>query len=178
MNIFKKLLALWIWLMLIVCASPASFAYDFQRSVSHAYDGMIEFVSGYDVDAVLTKTESAQQSAGARSLFVNIAGFLAAEDTGAADTFYHYSQTEIPAGQGLTVNSGVTSVGDLTAQQAMLKLGIPPPTYVYPVTLDNPLEHLTIDLGTPSPNTLPSWTVIRQTPPGSVGPPVLVPRGN
>jgi len=81
MNIFKKLLALWIWLMLIVCASPASFAYDFQRSVSHANDGMTEFVSGYDVDAVLTKTESAEQSAGARSLFVNFAGFLAAEGT-------------------------------------------------------------------------------------------------
>jgi hypothetical protein len=102
----------------------------------------------------------------------------AAEETGAANTFYHYSQAEIPAGQGLTVNSGVTSVGDLNAQQAMLKLGIPPPTYVYPVTLDNPLEHLTIDLGTPSRNTLPSWTVIKQTPPGSVGPPVVVPRGN
>ena len=103
---------------------------------------------------------------------------LAAEETGVANTFYHYSQAEIPAGQGLTVNSGVTSVGDLNAQQAMLKLGIPPPTYVYPVTLDNPLEHLTIDLGTPSRNTLPSWTVIKQTPPGSVGPPVIVPRGN
>jgi len=101
-----------------------------------------------------------------------------AEGTGAANTFYHYSQAEIPAGQGLNVGSGVTSVGDLSAQQAMLKLGIRPPTYVYPLTLENPLDHLTISVGSPSRNAIPTWEVIKQTPPGSVGPPGIVPRGN
>ncbi|MBI3867780.1 MAG: RHS repeat-associated core domain-containing protein [Verrucomicrobia bacterium] len=102
----------------------------------------------------------------------------AAEEAGAANTFFHYSQAEIPAGQGLKVGSGVTSVGNLNAQEAMLKLGVPPPKYVYPVTLENPLDHLLIDLGTPSRNAIPSWEVIKPTPPGSVGTPIPVPRGN
>jgi RHS repeat-associated protein len=99
----------------------------------------------------------------------------AAEETSAGNTYFHYTQAEIPAGQGLNVGSGVTSVGNLNASEAMLQLGIEPPTYVYPVSLENPADYLIQDLGTPARSQIPSWQVIQQTPPGSVGPPTLVP---
>lgn len=101
----------------------------------------------------------------------------AAEETGAANTFFHYTTNPNLEGQGLTVGSGVTSVGDFNAQQAMLNLGIKPPGYVYPVTLDNPLDFLSIDAGTPARNTIPSWRVEVPTPPGSIGAPRPVPPG-
>jgi len=92
--------------------------------------------------------------------------------------FYHYSNNPNLAGGGLKAGSGVTSVGDLTAKDAMFKLGIDPPKYVYPVNLYNPLDSLVQDLGTPGRNTIPSWKVEVPTPPGSVGPPTQVPPGN
>jgi RHS repeat-associated protein len=101
---------------------------------------------------------------------------LAAEETsGAANTLYHYTQAEIPAGQGLNIGSGVTSVGNLNASEAMFKLGIEPPTFVYPVTLENPADYLIQDLGIPARNQIPAWRVIQQTPSGSVGLPTPVP---
>jgi hypothetical protein len=66
--------------------------------------------------------------------------------------------------------SGVTTVGELNSSEAMFKLGISPPNFVHPVTLENPLEYLIQDLGTPSRNGIPAWEVIKPTPPGSVGP--------
>lgn len=100
---------------------------------------------------------------------------LAAEETGTANTFFHYTQAEIPAGEGLNVGSGVTSVGNLNASEAMFQLGIPKPYYVYTVNLERPLDYLSIDLGTPSRTGIPAWEVIKQTPPGSVGLPMPVP---
>jgi RHS repeat-associated protein len=101
----------------------------------------------------------------------------ATEESGGANIFYHYTTNPNLEGQGLTVGSGVTSVGDFNAQQAMLNLGIKPPGYVYPVTLDNPLDFLSIDVGTPARNTIPSWRVEVPTPPGSIGAPRPVPPG-
>ena len=100
---------------------------------------------------------------------------MVADETAAANTFFHYTELPIPAGQGLKLGSGVTTVGDLNASEAMFKLGIPPPNYVHPVTLENPLDFLIQDLGTPSRNGIPAWEVIKPTPPGSVGPPIPVP---
>ena len=177
-SLLRFLWLVWLWMIPLVIP-PDAFAYDGSNQATLAYDNAAsERGLGYDSSHVFATGENKYAIIGDGVLFARCAGFLAAEETGAANTFYHYSQAEIPAGQGLTVNSGVTAVGDLNAQQAMLKLGIPPPKYVYPVNLENPLEHLTIDLGTPSRNTIPSWTVIKQTPPGSVGPRVVVPRGN
>jgi len=76
----------------------------------------------------------------------------------------------------LNVGSGVTSVGNLNATEAMFQLGIDPPTHVYPVTLQNPLDYLSINTGAPIRNGLPIWSVEVPTPPGSVGLPTLVPR--
>jgi len=100
---------------------------------------------------------------------------LEAEEASAGNTFFHYTQVEIPAGQGLSINSGVTTVGNLNADEAMFNLGIDKPTYVYPITLENPGDYLIQDLGTPARNQIPSWRVIQQTPPGSVGLPSPVP---
>ncbi len=100
---------------------------------------------------------------------------MAVEETGAANTFYHYTQAEIQAGQGLNVGSGVTSVGNLNASEAMFKLGIEPPTYVYPVNLANPASYLIQDVGIPARNQISAWRVIQPTPPGSVGLPIPVP---
>jgi hypothetical protein len=100
---------------------------------------------------------------------------LSADEAGAANTFFHYTQAEIPAGQGLNINSGVTTVGNMNASEAMFNLGIDKPTYVYPVTLENPADYLIQDLGIPARNQIPSWRVIQQTPPGSVGMPTPVP---
>jgi hypothetical protein len=93
-------------------------------------------------------------------------------------TFFHYTTNPNLEGKGLRVGSGVTSVGDFNAQQAMLNLGVTPPQYVYPVTLDKPIDFLSIDLGTPARNTIPSWRVEVPTPPGSIGPARPVPPGN
>jgi len=100
---------------------------------------------------------------------------MAVEGTGVANTFYHYTQAEIPAGQGLNIGSGVTSVGNLNASEAMFQLGIKPPTYVYPINLANPADYLIQDLGIPARNQISAWRVIQTTPPGSVGLPLPVP---
>jgi hypothetical protein len=93
------------------------------------------------------------------------------------ETFFHYTQTEIPAGSGLRAGSGVTSVGNLTATEAMFQLGIDPPKYVYPVTLGNSADFLIRDVGIPARSRVPAWEVINETPPGSVGSPRNVPPG-
>lgn len=46
MNIFAKLLVLWIWLFSAVFASSASFAYDFQYRANEHCDATIEVNSG------------------------------------------------------------------------------------------------------------------------------------
>jgi len=107
---------------------------------------------------------------------LSAAGELAAEETTAGSTFYHYTTNPNLAGQGLNVGSGVTSVGDLNASEAMFQLGIDPPTHVYPVTLQNPLGYISINTGAPIRNGIPIWSVEVPTPAGSVGLPTLVPR--
>jgi RHS repeat-associated protein len=96
-------------------------------------------------------------------------------ESSAGTTLFHYTDNPNLAGQGLNVNSGVTSVGDFDATEAMFNLGIDPPTYVYPVTLENPGDYLMIDTGIPARSSVPAWQVIKPTPSGSVGTPMPVP---
>jgi hypothetical protein len=87
MNIFKKLVSLWIWLFFVVFASTASFAYDAQCRVSKSYDDAIKTISGYDRAAVFATNERGCNSVSSRTLFAKFAKFLAAETT-AADAPY------------------------------------------------------------------------------------------
>ncbi len=146
-------------------------------------------IPNYNIDGPLIGTDMSPSSPGAQQVAATTAGLylsvmvpgpegcVADADAGAANIFYHYTTNPNLEGQGLTVGSGVTSVGDFNAQQAMLNLGIKPPGYVYPVTLDNPLDFLSIDVGTPARNTIPSWRVEVPTLPGSIGAPRPVPPG-
>ncbi len=83
-------LLLTIWLVFLgffaeglLCPSQAmghlEFAVDARTCISTiGYDGVSKAGFGYDRTAVLTTTESAKQSAGPRTFFVNFAQFLAA----------------------------------------------------------------------------------------------------
>jgi len=106
MNIFKKLLKLWIWLIVVIIASSASFAYDFQHRANDAYDDPITGISGYDGAAMFTGIECASQSVISRTLSATFATFLAAE--GAVAT----------ADSAQNVVNGARLADDLTFQSA------------------------------------------------------------
>ncbi len=91
-------------------------------------------------------------------------------------TFYRYCRHPLPAGACLPIRRGVTSDPALNAYDAMLKLGIDPPTLVYPITLDNPSDYLTTDPGTPGRGNPPAWQVIVPIPPEAIGPPMEIPK--
>jgi hypothetical protein len=94
-----------------------------------------------------------------------------------APPFFHYTSNPNLAGGGLRPGSGVTTAGNLNAQQAMFNLGIDPPQYVYPVTLARPQDYLAPDTGIPARNGISAYTVTQPTPSGSVGSPSQVPPG-
>ncbi len=98
-----------------------------------------------------------------------------------SNTFYHYT-TATPENfvNGMLPGSSATTRGDLYSNQASQGLGIPPPSLVYPVTI-NPKVTTVIDGGDVDssrryPGGLPQVYFPNGTPPGSVGPPRTVPR--
>jgi hypothetical protein len=63
-----------------------------------------------------------------------------------------------------------------TSSEAMFKLGIDPPAYVYPVALQNPGDYLEPDIGIPARSSVPAYKVTQPTPQGSVGNPQTCPK--
>lgn len=125
---FFAFLALCFGLAAMSCDSLATVCYDGQQPVSITYDAHLSHASwGFDGTEIQSANKNHRKFAELNAPLAAFSKFLAAEETSASNTFYHYSQAKIPAGQGLNVDSSATSAGNLNAQQAMLNLGINPP---------------------------------------------------
>jgi len=122
MNIFKKLVSLWIWLFFVVFAPKASFAYDYQCGGSKSYDDAIKTISGYDRAAVFATNERGCNSVGTRTPFINFFNFLAAETIDSAAV--RFSQSSISRNF-----SGGGTIDDLAAglRSGSVKAGDIPP---------------------------------------------------
>jgi hypothetical protein len=95
-------------------------------------------------------------------------------------TYYHYSNAP-PSSfmRGLWSDSAATPFSGLNAKQASQGLGIPLPKYEYPVTVgpEVPVSPIsTVDHSPRYRGGLPQVFFPQGTPPGSVGPPRLVPQ--
>lgn len=75
----RRLLAFWLWLVLLALAPAITFAYDCGSQTKQAYDGTIKPVFRYDVASVLVRDENTNQLPGERTFFVAFARFLAAK---------------------------------------------------------------------------------------------------
>jgi hypothetical protein len=155
--------------------TPAAPYYDPNLSSTMSVNSPTDQAFQQNMQAIGQVVGTGIQAASFIGVTVLTDGAGAIADATAENVFYHYTQAEIPVGQGLSAGAGVTSVGNLNASEAMFQLGIDPPTYVYPVRLSNPADYLIQDVGIPARNQLPAWQVIRTTPPGSVGSPMPVP---
>jgi RHS repeat-associated protein len=96
-------------------------------------------------------------------------------------TFYHYS-TYPPSFfiRGMWSDSSATTISGLSSPEASAGLGIVPPTYEYPVTVDPRITPVRPQPPVPrnkyGPGGLPEVTFPFGTPPGSVGAPRPVPK--
>jgi RHS repeat-associated protein len=96
-------------------------------------------------------------------------------------TYYHYSRSPPSSfAGGLWPQSAATTIPGLNAQTASQGLGIPPPIYQYPVTIDPTVTPVTpptpVDASARYSGGLPQVFFPAGTPPGSVGPPTIVPQ--
>ena len=95
-------------------------------------------------------------------------------------TLYHYSSSlEVHFANGLLAGSSATNYPGYTAESASAGLGIPPPSFVYPVTFD-PANTIVIGPMIVPPNRYGPGGLIEYyfpngTPKGSVGLPSSVP---
>lgn len=93
-------------------------------------------------------------------------------------TFYHYSRNPNLTGLGLFSDSSATTIPGLSSQDASAGLGIPPPLYEYPVTIDpnvTPVQpQPPVSPNKYGPGGLPEVTFPNGTPPGSIGSPQVV----